>query len=269
LLTALGQLPPRHPDHGPLRARIIEKNMPLATRLSRRYAGRGERLDDLAQVAALALVRAVDGYDPTLPYPFVGYATPTILGALKRHFRDTAWDMRVPRSAQELLHRMGTSSADLTHLRGRHPNTAELADHMNVTVGQVRSATRAAGAYHLRSLNTPGVSGSDDLIDLVGGPDTRYAEVDERLSPPLVSRLVATLPARERQIIALRFSQHMTQTDIAAEVGISQMHVSRLLRRSLAQLRAGLPAPTRGEPVHRAGGSGSPARTNPATTSKS
>ena len=115
-----------------LRARAIENNLPLAARLARRYAGRGERLDDLIQVAALALVKAVDGYDPDRTTPFISYAVPTITGALKRHFRDTAWAMRVPRSAQELLLNLSAATASLTHLLGRPPTSVELADHLHV-----------------------------------------------------------------------------------------------------------------------------------------
>jgi RNA polymerase sigma-B factor len=247
LLVELGQLPPRHPGRARLRARAIEQNLPLAHHLARRYAGRGEQLDDLTQVAALALVKAVDGYDPARPHPFASYAIPTITGALKRHFRDTVWAIRVARSSQELLHRVRTASDDLTQQHGRHPSTADLAEHLHVTGRQLHIAAEAGQVYQLQSLSTPGGSDSGpdsaDRVDLIGSVDPRYADVDERLSPPPIRRLVAALPRRERQVLAMRFSGEMTQSTIATKVGVSQMQVSRLLRRSLTQLRDGLVVP--------------------------
>lgn len=247
LLLELGQLPPGHPGRDPLRARAIAQSLPFAHRLARRYVGRGEPLDDLTQVAALALIKAVDGFDPTGPYPFVSYAVPTIIGALKRHFRDTAWAIRVPRSSQELLHRVRTASEDLTQRQGRHPDTAELADHLQVTAGQLHTAAAAGQVYQLPSLDGPVTTGADPDSaapkDLIGSVDLRYAGVDERLSPSPVRLLVKALPEREQRILVLRFTNEMTQANIATEVGLSQMHVSRLLRHSLTQLRDGLRAP--------------------------
>jgi RNA polymerase sigma-B factor len=248
LLLDLGRLPTGDPGRGALRARAIEQSLPFAHRLARRYTGRGEPFDDLTQVAALALIKAVDGFDPTGPYPFVSYAIPTIVGALKRHFRDTTWAIRVPRSSQELLHRVRTTSDDLTQRQGRHPSTAELADHLKVTAQQLHTAAAAGQVYHLPSLDTPGTPNADpesaELKDRIGGVDPRYADIDDQLSPPPIRRLTRTLPEREQRILALRFTDEMTQANIAAEVGLSQMHVSRLLRHSLTQLRDGLRGPT-------------------------
>ncbi|MFF4879445.1 SigB/SigF/SigG family RNA polymerase sigma factor [Micromonospora sp. NPDC000668] len=228
------------PDRTRLRARIIEGNLPMAGRLARRYTGRGEPYDDLAQVAALALVKAVDGFDVSRGVPFSCYAVPTILGALRRHFRDTAWAMRVPRRAQELNSRVRAATGELTQRQGHHPTTVELADHLEVSVDEVLAALTASQAYRLASLNAPH-RGADDIetIDLIGAFDPGYAGVDDHLT---LLPLLAALPLRERRIFTMRFYRHMTQARIATEVGISQMHVSRLLKRSLAQLRAGMPS---------------------------
>jgi RNA polymerase sigma-B factor len=238
LLRARGRLRPGHPERDILRGRAIENNLPLAKALARRYAGRGERVEDLLQVAALALVKAVDGYDPDRTSAFVGYAVPTILGALKRHFRDSAWGMRVPRSSQELLLDLQTATAHLTQMCGRPPTSAELAARLGVDIGVLLEALKVAQVYRLASLNTP-VAGDDscELVDVIGAADPRYADVDDQLT---LAPLVAALPLRERRIVTMRYYGGMTQARIGAEIGISQMHVSRLLRKALIQLRVGL-----------------------------
>ncbi len=238
LLRQRNDLPAEHPGRAKLRTRAIEKNLPMAKQLARRYAGRGELLDDLAQVAALALIKAIDGYDPSRQIPFVGYAIPSILGALKRHFRDSAWAMRVPRATQELARQVTTATGELTRQRSRPPTHAELADHMHVTIDELRTAIGAWQVYRLASLDTnqPGTDIAS-LIDPTGGIDPRYARVDDQMS---LRPLLAALPLRERRILTMRFDGYMTQTQIAAEIGLSQMHVSRLLRQSLARLRAGI-----------------------------
>lgn len=248
LLRIRGQLPAAHPDRDVLRARAIEDNLPLANRLAWRYAGRGERYDDLVQVAALALVKAVGGYDPDRTTPFVGYAVPTIIGALKRHFRDTAWGMRVPRSSQELLLQIPAATGHLTHLRGRTPTSVELADHLSVTIDVLLAAMSAGQAYRLPSLNES-VVGHDttELIDLIGAADPHYSSVDDPLA---LGPLLAALPVRERRILIMRFCDEMTQSRIAAELGLSQMHVSRILKRSLDQLRTALLDPDQESTTH-------------------
>ena len=237
LLRQRDEQPAGHPDRAKLRARAIEMNLPMAGRLARRYAGRGALLDDLSQVAALALVNAVDRYDPRRQIPFAGFAVPSILGALKRHFRDTTWSMRVRRPIQELARRVPPAADELSQLRGRTPTTAELADHLDATVDDVVAAVGARQNYHLASLNQRRDGSGVDFIDVIGSIDPRYADVDDRLS---IQPLFARLPLRERRILTLRFYDHMTQTQIAAEIGMSQMHVSRLLRQSLARLRAAM-----------------------------
>lgn len=228
------------PDRTRLRDRIIEGNLPMASRLARRYAGRGEPYDDLTQVAALALVKAVDGFDVRRGVPFSCYAIPTILGALRRHFRDTTWAMRVPRRAQELNSMVRAATGDLTQRQGHHPTAAELADHLDVSIDDVVLALTASQAYRLPSLNEPHLKADHvEAIELIGAADPGYARVDDHLT---LLPLLADLPLRERRILAMWFYRHMTQTQIATEVGLSQMHVSRLLKRSLAQLRAALPS---------------------------
>ena len=150
LLCQRDRLPAEHPDRAKLRARAIETNLPMANRLARRYAGRGELLDDLAQVAAIALINAVDRYDPSRQVPFAGFAIPTILGALKRHFRDTTWAMRVPRPIQELARRVPAATDELGQQLGRTPTTAELADYLQVAVDDVWPPSVPGGATACR-----------------------------------------------------------------------------------------------------------------------
>ncbi|ROO63237.1 RNA polymerase sigma (RpoX/SigF) subunit [Micromonospora sp. Llam0] len=227
------------PDRARLRTRIIEANLPLAGRLARRYTGRGVPYEDLAQVGALGLIKAVDGYDPNRGVPFVSYAVPTILGGIRRHFRDTAWAIRVPRSAQELSARVLSAWGEFSQQRGRQPTDDELADHLEVTVAQLTAALVAAEVYRLPSLNQPPPrSDGPERADLIGTDDPGYQAVDDHLTLRLV---LASLPPRERLILAMRFYGDLTQAQIATRVGLSQMHVSRLLRRSLAQLRTGMP----------------------------
>lgn len=240
LLRQRDDLPTNQLDRVRLRARAIEQNLPLANRLARRYVGRGELLDDLAQVAALALIRAVDSYDPSRQTPFTAYAMPSILGALKRHFRDTAWAIRVPRSTQELAQGVAGATGQLSQQHGRPPTPAELAAHLHVSVEELRAAIDAWHVYRLASLNAPHASGvGADRIDLIGSTDPHCADVDDLLT---LRPLVAALPTREQRILTMRFYDHMTQTQIAAEIGLSQVHESRLLKQTLAQLRAAMPS---------------------------
>jgi RNA polymerase sigma-B factor len=239
LLRDRDHLPADHPDRAKLRARAIELNLLLASRLARRYAGRGEPLDDLSQVAALALVKAVDSFDTGRQIPFAGFAVPSIVGALKKHFRDTTWAMRTPRPMQELGRRVHAATDELSQQLGRQPTTIDLANHLQTTADEVLTAIRAWQSYRLPSLNQRNDGNGDvDVIDLIGGIDPRYARADDHVS---LQPLLATLPPRERRIITLRFYHHMNQTQIGAEIGASQMHVSRLLRKSLARLRAAMP----------------------------
>ncbi|MEH0824213.1 MULTISPECIES: SigB/SigF/SigG family RNA polymerase sigma factor [unclassified Micromonospora] len=238
LLRRLAALNRDDPARARLRAQIIENDLPMAGRLARRYVGRGEPYDDLAQVAALALVKAVDGFDVKRGLPFAGYAVPTILGALRRHFRDTTWDMRVPRQVQELNSRMRAVTGELTQRQGHHPSAAELADQLEVGVDEILAAVLAGQAYRLVSLDAPHHRTDDfETLALIGAVDPGFAQVDERLA---LRPLLAALPLRERRILTMRFHDHLTQKRIANEVGLSQMHVSRLLKQSLTRLRTRL-----------------------------
>jgi RNA polymerase sigma-B factor len=249
LLHERDELPAGHPDRAVLRARVIEEHMMMARRLARRYAGRGVLFEDLVQVAALALVRAVDGYDSTRGTLFLSFAIPTIDGSLKRHFRDTTWGMRVPRSTQELVLATKTASGEVSQRLGRAATLTELAEHMHVTVENLLDAQAATHAYRPESLD----AADAELMDVLGSPDPRFAAVDDQL---MLRALVGALPARERRILTLRFYHEMTQAEIAAEVGVSQMHVSRLLRQTLAHLQARITASGASGPVP----TGEPAR---------
>jgi RNA polymerase sigma-B factor len=240
LLRRRGDLPTGHPHRATLRARSIEAGLPLARCLAARYRGRGEPLDDLNQVAALALVRAVDRYIPARQISFVSYAMPTIVGALKRHFRDTTWRVRVPRRIQELALALNPAIARLTQQLGRPPTARELATHLHATEADVSIAVNAWQAYHpdsLDAVSAAGGEGRNALIDTIGAVDTCFDAVADR---HILRSLLAALPAREQRILALRYFSDMSQHEIAAQVGVSQMHVSRLLARTLAQLRTGM-----------------------------
>ena len=218
-----------------LRAEIVEAHLGLARHLAHRFARRGESEDDLFQVASMALVRAVDRFDPAVGAAFSTFATRTIVGELKRHFRDRAWAVRAPRRVQELYLRLGASIEHLSQVLGRSPTIAELAADTDSDEESVLQALEAGQAYRTASLDAP-VPGVDDetLGDRMGETDDGFLEAERRAQlAPLLDRL----PERERRIVALRFVAGMTQSEIAAQVGISQMHVSRLLSRSLARLR--------------------------------
>lgn len=240
LLVRRADLPTGHPDRAALRASGIEAGLPLARSLATRYRGRGVPLEDLYQVAALALVKAVDGYDPTRQTAFTSYAVPSILGALKHHFRDTTWQLRVPRRVQELAVHLATHSADLTQRLGRSPTLAELAAHLHAAEPDVAIALNAWRTRYPDSLEVATSSGGQQhrpLIDTLGGIDPRIDAIADRLT---LRPLLAALPARQQRILAMRYFAEMTQTEIATQIGVSQMHISRLLAAALTQLRTGM-----------------------------
>jgi RNA polymerase sigma-B factor len=218
-----------------LRDELARFCLPFAGRLARRYRGRGEPLEDLEQVARLGLVKAIDRYDPERG-SFTAYAVITISGEIKRHFRDKTWGVHVPRRIQDLSLEVGHASMVLTNALSRTPTIAELAARLEVTERAVQEAMESSAGYTPASLNAP-VSGGDgaaEFGDLLGAADGDLELVDDKVT---VARLLLRLPARERQMLAMRFYGNRTQADIAAELGISQMHVSRLLSRALAWLR--------------------------------
>ncbi|MCW6006832.1 SigB/SigF/SigG family RNA polymerase sigma factor [Micromonospora sp. CPCC 205371] len=216
------------------RDRLVAAAMPFAGRLARRYRGRGEPLEDLEQVARLGLLKAVNGYDPARG-SFTGYAAITITGELRRHFRDRTWGVHVPRRMQEMSLEVSRVVGDLTRELSRSPTIAEVAHRIGVGEDDVLVALETATAYAPVSLQAPtaGDSGTP-LADLIGGLDVDLSAVDDRVT---VSSLLCRLPVRERRILAMRFYGNRTQSDIATELGISQMHVSRLLSRALTWLR--------------------------------
>ncbi|MBI4261544.1 MAG: RNA polymerase sigma factor SigF [Actinobacteria bacterium] len=217
-----------------IRQELIEVHLGLVEYLARRFAGRGEPLDDLIQVATIGLVKAVDRFDPAREVEFSTYATPTIVGELKRHFRDKGWAVRIPRRLQELNLRLGTIVAELSQQGGRSPTVAEIAGAANTTEEEVLEAMDSAHAYNLVSLDAaPGDEGLS-LHEQLGEEDETLDLLEYRAS---LAPLLEELPPRERRMLYLRFFKGMTQSEIAQQLGISQMHVSRLLARTLATLR--------------------------------
>ena len=209
--------------------------MPLVRALASRYAGRGEPLEDLVQVGSLGLIKAVDRFDVDRGVDFTSYAIPTIVGEIRRHFRDKAWAMHIPRRLKELSLQLSRTLDELTTELGRSPTIAELALATGVDEEDVVDALDSTNAYSTRSLHAPYEDGGDDsLADRLGTEESGYGEVEDG---SLVAAGLSALDERERRIVELRFFEEMTQSQIAAEVGISQMHVSRLLRRALATMR--------------------------------
>ena len=240
LLRHRDTLPMAHPDRDSIRTRIIEHNLPMAHRLARRYVGRGEPYDDLAQAAAVGLIKAIDGYDPNREVPLSGYATPTIVGSLKRHFRDTGWAMHVPRSRQELARKVSDATDLVGQKLGRIPTSAELAEHLHVTVSDILGGIAAGQAFRLSSLDAIQARSdhdSENLASRLGATDPSYDQIDKALS---LQPLLAAMPPRMRRILAMRFDDELSQSEIAAEVGLSQMQVSRLLKQALQHLRTAL-----------------------------
>ena len=227
-----------------LRQLAILEKISLPETLARSYRGRGEAVSDLTQVATIGLIKAVDRYQAEAGPGFTAYAIPTIVGEIKRHFRDKGWTIRVPRRLQEIGMAMPKARSALSQRLGRSPTVAELADVLDLSQDEVIEAIDAAQVYRPSSLSAP-VDGSDGgagaplLVDVVGASDEGFDLIDDRES---LRPLVKELPEREQRIIALRFYGNLTQAEIAAQVGVSQMHVSRLLTRALNRLREGLAA---------------------------
>jgi RNA polymerase sigma-B factor len=217
---------------------LVECFLPLARKLARRYQRRNEPIDDLMQVASMGLVKAVDHFDPNRGIAFSTYAVPTILGELKRYFRDLGWALHVPRGMQERAIELDQASEELQRRLGRSPSTSELAAELDLTSEEVLLAMEAAAAFECASLDEQH-SALDDSSDpayasSLGRQDERFEQVEyEAAIAPGISRL----GHRERLILRLRFVEDLTQSEIADRIGVSQMHVSRLLRRSLEKLR--------------------------------
>ncbi|MGW3618441.1 RNA polymerase sigma factor SigF [Micromonospora arida] len=235
LLVALAATQADDPRRPALRDRAIEAWMPLARHLARRYGGRGAPDDDLAQTAFVGLIKAVDNFDHSRGVDFSGYAIPTIIGEIKRYFRDRTWAVRVPRRLQELRLSISAANSALTQTLGRSPTVADIASYLDVTEETVLEGLEGARAYRATSLSTPiGADGNRELGDTLGDDDHEIDLVEIRVA---LDPALATLPERERQILSLRFHGNLTQAQIADRIGVSQMHVSRLITRSLAALR--------------------------------
>jgi RNA polymerase sigma-B factor len=221
-----------------IRERIIHAYLGLAERLAERYRHSAEiPLEDLRQTARLGLVKAVDRYDPGRANPFVPYAVVTVRGELKRCLRDSSWRLRIPRGTKELALRVGKALDELPQQLGRHPTVADLADHLGLDATEVQQALSAHRSRSAVSLDHPvGTEGGTNLGELLADEPSR-TEVEDLLSLPV---LLGRLPEREARIVRLRFDEELTQDQIAARVGISQMHVSRLLRRALDRMRTQL-----------------------------
>jgi RNA polymerase sigma-B factor len=234
---------------GDVRARelLAERYLPLARRLARRYQRSEEPLEDLVQVASLGLLKAIDRFDADRDVAFSSFAVPTILGEVKRHFRDRTWSVRVPRDLQELALRVDRTAAELSLDKRRAPTVAELAEALAVSEEQVLEALRAAGAYHAGSLDAPRPGRPDtdgpgeSLADALGEEEHGFERAEERAT---LAPLLAHVSSRERLVLTLRFGDDLTQAEIGERIGVSQMQVSRLIRQALTRLRAGLAEPT-------------------------
>ncbi|MEU8539052.1 RNA polymerase sigma factor SigF [Streptomyces sp. NPDC048717] len=235
LFVELRDMPEGSAERAALRDRLVRMHLPLVEHLARRFRNRGEPLDDLMQVATIGLIKSVDRFDPERGVEFSTYATPTVVGEIKRHFRDKGWAVRVPRRLQELRLSLTTATAELSQLHGRSPTVHELAERLGISEEEVLEGLESANAYSTLSLDVPDTDDESPAVaDTLGAEDEALEGVEYRES---LKPLLEDLPPREKRILLLRFFGNMTQSQIAQEVGISQMHVSRLLARTLAQLR--------------------------------
>ncbi|GLZ39522.1 SigB/SigF/SigG family RNA polymerase sigma factor [Actinokineospora sp. NBRC 105648] len=223
-----------------VRDKLVTGHLPLAEHIAMRFAHRGVAREDLSQVATVGLIHAVDRFDPSRGIDFLSFAVPTIMGEVRRYFRDTAWSVRVPRRLKELHLTISAASNELSQRLGRAPTPSEIATHLDMSREEVYEGLEAGQVYQSVSLDEALSSGdpdSDQLADTLGEDDSALLGIEDHESlRPLIERL----PERERRILMLRFFKNMTQTQIAEKIGVSQMHVSRLLARTLETLRAGL-----------------------------
>jgi RNA polymerase sigma-B factor len=234
LFARFARLPPDGAEHAELRDRLVEMHLPLVAYFARRYAGRGEPLDDLVQAGAVGLVKAVDRFDPERGVAFSTYAGPTVLGEIRRHFRDRTWAVHVQRSLQNATLQVDAAERELAGELQRSPTVAELSERTGLTAEEVVEALRCHTAYRSESLEQPLAGSEASLRDLVGSEDAGFGQVETHEA---LCGVLARLPAREQRIIQMRFFGTMTQTQIANRLGISQMQVSRLLARTLERIR--------------------------------
>jgi RNA polymerase sigma-B factor len=220
------------------RQQLVERYLPLARSLARRYEGRGESFEDLVQVASLGLVKAIDRFEPERELSFSSYAVPTMLGELRRYFRDRGWALHVPRGMQERVLKLNDAVECLSGELGRSPSPQRIAEKLGLTVEEVLEAIEASAAFDTTSLDRPlrpQDAKGHTIAEAFGEKDERFELIDYRAS---VAPALKALPERERLILHLRFGEDLTQSEIAQRIGVSQMHVSRLIRRALEQVRA-------------------------------
>jgi RNA polymerase sigma-B factor len=238
LLGRLRDMPPDSPCYERLRGQIVARHMGLARRIARHYANRGEPLEDLEQAALVGLVKAINGFDPLLGRDFLAYARPTMTGEIKRHFRDLTWAVRVPRKFQEGRIELSQATSALSQRLGRQPVMRELADELRISMAELAELMAASAAYRALSLNVPDRPGeARSIADTLGAIDDALDAVVNRES---LRPLLNDLPPRKLRLLLLRFFGNLTQVQIAAELGVSQMQVSRLLSATLAHLRAAM-----------------------------
>ena len=240
LFVELGEPGTTDARRGECRDELVRLHLPLVDHCARRFMNRGEPLDDLVQVGTIGLIKSVDRFDTDRGVEFSTYATPTIIGEIKRYFRDKGWAIRVPRRLQELRMSISSVTGDMAQELGRSPTPREIAEKLGVSVEEVMEGIESANAYSTLSLDA-GDNGEDGagstMLDQLGMDDAALAHVEIRES---IKPLIEQLPPREKRILLLRFFRGMTQSQIAEEIGVSQMHVSRLLTRTLEQLRTSL-----------------------------
>jgi RNA polymerase sigma-B factor len=232
---ASGSEPSRHAA----RDGLVSLHLPLVEHCARRFRNRGEPFEDLVQVGTIGLIKSIDRFEVDRGVEFSTYATPTIIGEIKRHFRDKGWAIRVPRRLQELRMQISAATAELTQTLGRSPTPRELSEAIGCAVEEIIEGIESSNAYSTLSLDATDDGGDDgvSMLEMMGLDDEELEQIEIRES---IKPLLEALPSREKRILLLRFFRNKTQSEIAAEIGVSQMHVSRLLTRTLDQLRASL-----------------------------
>ncbi|MEV6279553.1 RNA polymerase sigma factor SigF [Nocardia sp. NPDC051832] len=238
LFEKIAALDPADPRREPMREELIQRCLPLAEHIARKFSGRGEIFDDLLQVARLGLVQAADRFDVSRGSSFLAFAVPTIMGEVRRHFRDNTWAVRVPRRVKEIQLSIGPTIERMSQRLGRVPRAREIAAELDVDLVEVTQALIAGNAYQSQSIDA--VAGDDidnaplPLLDSLGQEERSYHLVEDFMA---VKPLIEDLPERERQVLIMRFFENKTQTQIAEVLGVSQMHVSRILSKTLTALR--------------------------------
>ncbi|MFD8247276.1 RNA polymerase sigma factor SigF [Nocardia sp. NPDC059691] len=239
LFAELAALAPDDPRRDAVRTELIERCLPLAEHIARKFSGRGESFEDLLQIARVGMLAAVDRFDPGHGATFLSFAVPTIMGEVRRHFRDYAWSVRVPRRLKEIQSTIGPTVEILSQRLGRMPRAREIAEELGADLNEVTQALIARNAYQTSSIDAASdtddsESGGPSLLDSLGAEDPDFSTVENYLA---VKPLLAALPEREKQVLVMRFFDSMSQEQIAQRIGCSQMQVSRILSKTLKSLR--------------------------------